>query len=343
MRLASVVMLAVALALLALAIEPGAPARAESPTCAFISDTGHNLQGAFLVFYATHNGQFNFGEPLTEPFIENGLIVQYFERARFELHADNPEPYRVQLGLLGTQFGISDPPVKTIAIPPPNDPNFLYFPDTGLWIGLTVKQYFETHGGLDVLGYPLSLLRFENGNFVQYFQRARLEWDPADANPNHVRLSPVGKMILDRLYPPNLTYRNRAANDWCPVYTLAGLPKGIVQPTPLPQGAPTLVPPNTSLNLQVHVKFRQTGPTGPQYVDVQVSDQNGRPFAGASLFATVHFSSGDRVYPLMPSDAQGKSSFSFDIGNQPVGSTTIVEVTAFDGSLSATGRDSFSR
>ncbi len=45
----------------------------------------------------------------------------------------------------------------------------------------------------------------------------------------------------------------------------------------------------------------------------------------------------------MPSDAQGKSSFSFDIGNQPVGSTTIVEVTAFDGSLSATGRDSFSR
>jgi hypothetical protein len=103
------------------------------------------------------------------------------------------------------------------------------------------------------------------------------------------------------------------------------------------------VPPNTTLSLQVRVKFRQTGPTGPQYVDIAVTDQNGRPFAGAALAATVRFPNGERVFPVMSSDTLGRSSFSFDIGNQPVGSTTLVDVTAFSGTLTATGRDSFMR
>lgn len=344
MKFKTTILVAIALALIASVIDPGLPARAETPTCVYIKDTGHNIHGSFLAFYLSHGGAENFGAPLTEAFIEdNGFIVQYFERARLELHADNPEPFRVQLGLLGTQFGISDPPVKSAAIPSPTNPNFRYFPDTGLWISLTVKQYFDAHGGVDVLGYPLSLLRFENGNFVQYFQRARLEWVPADPSPNRVRTSPVGQMILDRKYPPDFVYRQRTANDWCPEYQLANLPRGILPLTPPPVGLPTSVPPNTVLGLQVRVKFHQTGPTGPQYVDVLVSDQDARPFAGAALFATVHFSNGDRVFPLLSSDVAGKSAFSFDIGSQPPGSTTLVEVKAFAGSLTATGRDSFTR
>ncbi len=343
MKAITTIGLAVALGLVASAMMPGLPARAETSTCVYLTDSGHNIHGSFMAFYLSHNGVVNFGLPLTEAFIEDGFIVQYFERARLELHADNPEPFRVQLGLLGTQFGISDPAVKTAAIPSPNNPDFRYFPNTGLWISLTVKQYFETHGGVDVLGYPLSLLRFENGNFVQYFQRARLEWNPADSNPNRVRISPVGQMILGRRYPPDLIYRAHAVNDWCPEYNSASLPKGFLPATPPVAGVPTLVPPNTTLSLQVRVKFRQTGPTGPQYVDIMVTDQNSRPFAGAALFATVHFSNGDRVFPLLSSDGSGKSAFSFDIGSQAPGSTTLVDVTAISSSLTATGRDSFTR
>lgn len=343
MKAITTTLLAIALGLVASAVMPGLPAHAETSTCVYLTDSGHNIHGSFMAFYLSHNGAVNFGLPLTEAFIEDGFIVQYFERARLELHADNPEPFRVQLGLLGMQFGVSDPPVKTAAIPSPNDPNFRYFQDTGLWISLTVKQYFDTHGGVDVLGYPLSLLRFESGNFVQYFQRARLEWNPADSNPNKVRISPVGQMILDRRYPPDFVNRVRAVNDWCPEYNSASLPKGFLPAAPVAVGVPTLVPPNTVLNLQVRVKFRQTGPTGPQYVDIMVSDQNSRPFAGAALFATVHFANGDRVFPLLPSDSAGKSTFSFDIGSQAPGSTTLVDVTAISASLNATGRDSFTR
>jgi hypothetical protein len=74
-----------------------------------------------------------------------------------------------------------------------------------------------------------------------------------------------------------------------------------------------------------------------------VFDQNSRPFAGAALFATVHFSNGDRVFPLLPSDSAGKSAFSFDTGSQAPGSTTLVDVTAILSTLSTTGRDSFTR
>ena len=34
---------------------------------------------------------------------ENGRSVQYFQRARFEWHGENPPEYRVQLGLLGDE------------------------------------------------------------------------------------------------------------------------------------------------------------------------------------------------------------------------------------------------
>jgi hypothetical protein len=341
MKPISAILVAVVSALVASFIAPGLPALAQSPTtCVHIRDTDHNIHGPFLTFYSSHNGFENFGVPLTEAFLEDGFIVQYFQRGRFELHADNPEPFRVLLGLLGNLYGITDPPLKSAAIPPGNNSSFRYFPDTGLMINFTIKDYFDSHGGIDVLGYPLSLVKYESGSFVQYFQRARLEWSPAD---NVVRSSPVGQIALDRRYGPDLVWRARAANDWCPEFDAASLPRGIVPPVQPLTAMPTPVPANTTLSLQVRAKFRQTGPTGPQYVDVMVTDQNGRPFAGAALAATVKLANGDRVFPIMPTDALGKSFFSFDIGNQPVGSTTLIEVTAFSGSLATTGRDSFTR
>lgn len=45
--------------------------------------------------------------------------VQWFERARFELHPENPAPYQVLLGLLGNEVGVPAPP----ALPPPSFQN----------------------------------------------------------------------------------------------------------------------------------------------------------------------------------------------------------------------------
>lgn len=63
--------------------------------------TGHTLSFTFLDYYEAQGGEELFGYPITEPFLERGLIVQYFQRARMEWH---PDEKRVQLGLLGKEY-----------------------------------------------------------------------------------------------------------------------------------------------------------------------------------------------------------------------------------------------
>ncbi|MEO7908569.1 MAG: hypothetical protein ABIV47_02855 [Roseiflexaceae bacterium] len=100
--------------------------------CLWFEETGHNVcdrsggQG-FKTYWQTHGLSQSgldayrrslalFGLPLTAAREEqrgNGetLLVQWFERARFEWHPDNPSEYRVQLGLLGAELraGLSQP------------------------------------------------------------------------------------------------------------------------------------------------------------------------------------------------------------------------------------------
>ena len=50
-----------------------------------------------------------FGLPLTGVRMEKNkagdtVLTQWFERARFEWHPNNPEPYKVLLGLLGNEI-----------------------------------------------------------------------------------------------------------------------------------------------------------------------------------------------------------------------------------------------
>jgi hypothetical protein len=73
---------------------------------AYFTATGHNLRGAFRVYYDAHGGLMQFGLPITEEFKEtledgNTYTVQYFERARFEYYPENQPPYDVLLGQLG--------------------------------------------------------------------------------------------------------------------------------------------------------------------------------------------------------------------------------------------------
>ncbi len=76
----------------------------------FFPETGHNLRGRFRTYWEANGGLAIYGLPLTEEFDEvsptNGqkYRVQYFERARFEYHPENPAPYDVLLGQLGRQL-----------------------------------------------------------------------------------------------------------------------------------------------------------------------------------------------------------------------------------------------
>jgi hypothetical protein len=100
-----------------------APEEPRSGDCHYFAETGWNVCGSILQRYRSGgletDGQAGysladnmalFGLPLT-PLVTMELEgqqyqVQWFERARFELHPENPPPYDVLLGLLGNEvFG----------------------------------------------------------------------------------------------------------------------------------------------------------------------------------------------------------------------------------------------
>jgi hypothetical protein len=90
--------------------------------CRFFPETGHNVCGDILKSWHANGLEFDgkkgksegenlalFGLPLSDAAIETlsdgrQYTVQWFERARFELHPENAAPYNVLLGLLGNEL-----------------------------------------------------------------------------------------------------------------------------------------------------------------------------------------------------------------------------------------------
>jgi hypothetical protein len=66
--------------------------------------TGYSVCLAFLDFYKANGGAAQFGNPLSPFEFHENLIVQYFERARFEWRADRPEGQRVVITDLGRYY-----------------------------------------------------------------------------------------------------------------------------------------------------------------------------------------------------------------------------------------------
>ncbi len=110
-----------------------------SPSAAhYFPQTQHAItHEPFWNYWSTHGLEFDgrrgvsfaeslalFGYPISEPAMETNLsgdtvLTQWFERARFEWHPNNPPPFRVLLGLLGNEVragmqpSASTPPIVT--------------------------------------------------------------------------------------------------------------------------------------------------------------------------------------------------------------------------------------
>lgn len=87
----------------------------------YFAETGHAIAPEFWSYWSSHGLDFGddgisfgeslalFGYPISEPeMAENSsgdmVMTQWFERARFEFHPDNDEPYQVLLGRLGAEL-----------------------------------------------------------------------------------------------------------------------------------------------------------------------------------------------------------------------------------------------
>jgi hypothetical protein len=175
----------------------------------YFAETGHYLDGAFRSYWERSGGIAIFGLPITEEYVQNsdGRVVQYFERARFELNpADPANP--VSLGLIGREYleaqGLGFPRVGPI----PNTANQRYFPETGHTLRGLFKSFWEQRGGLSIFGYPLSeeiteQLSDGRNYTVQYFERARFE-----LAGGQVRLGLLGSTLAPCQRKPGLPPNN---------------------------------------------------------------------------------------------------------------------------------------
>lgn len=73
----------------------------DNPSACQLFSTGYRVCFAFLDFFKANDGMAQFGNPISPFEFHDNLIVQYFERARFEWRADRPEGQRVVLTDLG--------------------------------------------------------------------------------------------------------------------------------------------------------------------------------------------------------------------------------------------------
>ena len=88
---------------------------ASTASCDYFAVTSHWVCGAFRDYWRSHGLSFGdpsttyreslalFGYPISQQFTDptTGLVTQFFERAVFEYHPTNPDPYKVELRLLG--------------------------------------------------------------------------------------------------------------------------------------------------------------------------------------------------------------------------------------------------
>ncbi len=306
-----------------LLLVPQGNAQGEKEPYHYFEETGHTVQGDFLDFFDTHGGLETFGYPITEPFVENGLRVQYFQKARIEAHPDNPDPYKIQLGLLGDELKYRQAKVSRPLFP---SRRRFYFSETGHLVSYAFLDYFKKHGGVDIFGYPISEMYYEHGRIVQYFQRLKLEWYPED------RTTPVHIGNLGEVYVN--VYRERID----PV----ALQQVVDSARPHTQ-VPAVSSHITGMRVTVSLRYSVMGKRGTQVVSVLVTDNNGDPLPGAEVKIFLTSSSGQILgsNTALLTDSRGFVRTDITVTGGNTGEPVIVRATVTYGSLIKSGENLF--
>ncbi|HEX8220350.1 MAG TPA: Zn-dependent exopeptidase M28 [Chloroflexia bacterium] len=167
-------------------------------------ETGRTVTGIFLDYWSANGEVAQLGYPISEVIGEvselNGkpYTVQYFERAVLEYHPENQPPYNVLLSQLGTYQYKKKYPGGAANQQTSGVGEVVRFPETGKTVGGKFVEYWRSHGGVALQGYPISEEFTEvsplNGKtyLVQYFERAVMEYHPENQPPYDVLLSQLG-------------------------------------------------------------------------------------------------------------------------------------------------------
>lgn len=268
----------------------------------YFPETGHEISGEFLVKYeSVPNPELIYGLPITDRFTaaDNGREVQYFEKARFELHPELSSDLQVVVSLLGQYlYEIENP--GTGQPLPVNEATCERIPADGAAVCNSFLTFFYANGGIAVFGYPIAEAEWRDGMYVQYFDRACFEWHPELPPGERVILGNVGERYFYHVENP--AWRSVALD---------------------------FIPDNEEivLALRAHIFVGQAvmPSEGPQTMYVVVQDQNLRPVSGANGVVIVRRSDGVEISYVLneATDANGISVLEVELRDLPVGLTEV--------------------
>ncbi len=287
--------------------------KAQTPDIEYFPQTGHNVQGEFLRYYrSVANPTLVFGYPITDQFTSrDGKIVQYFQRARFELRSDLPEGQRVQLTALGRltyeknrQLVIDNPLACRKYI------------ETGFSICYAFLTFFDQNGGLAQFGYPISPFEFQNNVIVQYFEKARFEWRPGQPEGQRVGLTDLGRVYFDKL----------------------GEDPAFLRPVSQGQSG---IKPVLSLFIRAFPSKAVTLPMDQQTIYIVAQDQNLQPISGAVGVANIRYPTGEIKSQSFIINERGIGMITFSFANQPNGQLVYVDIYVSYNNLQGSTTTSF--
>ncbi len=181
----------------------------------YCSPSGQHIseRTGFLNFWRRNGGKFLLGYPLTGEIVENGRIVQYFERARLEYHPEHlGTDQQVMLALLGSELFAQ----RNFPAGAPNTGE-RYFPETGHTLSGRFRKFWEKRGGLGMFGFPISEPFDEispddgQSRIAQYFERARFEYYPEDMPSFYRQMEAYNGITLASLHEIQLGDLGRQA------------------------------------------------------------------------------------------------------------------------------------
>jgi hypothetical protein len=281
----------------------------------YFKETGHYVRGEFLTaYYSTPYYEEIYGLPISTFFESSpNLWVQYFQKARFELHLNSDPGQRVVIADLGYQLyqpGLGTPFSD-------NSTNCRSFPQTGLEVCSAFKEYFESRGGVAQFGEPVSNTETLDGVIVQYFQKARFEYRPEFPAGKRVVLSDLGIIFF------HYTRENR-------VY---------LKPDP---GDPTIES-TTHLKARAYPQVGVTRLQSDQTIHVVVQDQRLLPVRDALVTLKVRMPHAESAPAILPdvTNENGIATFDLSIATDSPGVVEIFVHVDKNDSLNTTTVTSF--
>jgi hypothetical protein len=238
----------------------------------FFPETGHSIRGEFLArFEGTPDALRLYGYPITEAIIDPqyGNLVQYFEKARFELETDPANASPVALTPLGIYLYQQGRPHEGQA----NLATCRRFQERegNFQVCQAFLDFFEAHGGEAQFGHPISEQEIQGGRIVQYFEKALFEWHPELPAGQRVQLGDLGRRFFKQ---QALDQEYLRANQT--------LPREILK-----------------LGVRAFPEQAITGLQGNQALGVMVLDQAKEPVSGAEISLQIRSPSGETIeYPL---------------------------------------------